>query len=87
MAFQLTPSKIEETEFLKDISGYLKDRKVEVVEDKTDSFYDKFSSIRSSISIIENQLEALRGNALYESNVSDIDIAVAHLSKAKSLLV
>jgi hypothetical protein len=87
MAFQLTPSVKEDKEFLNDISGYLKDRKVEVTEKKTDSFYDKFASIRTSISIIENQLECLRGNSIYESNVSDIDIAVAHLSKAKSLLV
>lgn len=85
--FQLTPSKASDKEFLSDISGYLKDRKVEVAESKTDSFYDKFASVRNSISILENQLEVLRGNSIYESSVSEIDIAKAHLSKAKSLLV
>ena len=87
MAFQLTPSKTEETEFLNDISGFLKDKPQITVEDKTDSFYDKWSALRSSISVLENQLELLRSNHLYESSKQEIDLAKAYLSKAKETLI
>ncbi len=85
--FQLTHQAADDKEFLNDISGFLKNRPKLAVEDKTDSFYDKWSALRSSISVLENQLELLRSNHLYESSKKEIDLAKAYLSKAKQTLI